>query len=884
MFDKVRDFRLADLSSVDIGPLEDVETLESCFSSSDEEVISELPLIEEEEEDIWTSPREDQNLCTRLRTWPGFQGNSSEECRALFVSDKDARYFDSILAAQSDSDGNVLASKAIFDSLVQLCLGRESTFFVFVAEVESFALRVNDGRMSGLSRPSFKSLCSTFFRQGNTTRNLHSFAFSHQRCETTSPTLMAIATAVTALLEKLECQFMEASHNFNSLLQIQDLSRAQTGILEHLMDVKNQVGCVEKEHDVLSILFNVAQNTEHSSLDIREASLRILIAASAPWEAAVNHCLGLIPNALAQSAFRGQNLDISPKIPTAVDTIMTSIDELHALGFPKVPDFISRNESIMLFELVQNLRLLRAHTPQHPILNLSKFMTTGDVRIAWQTSWHSVEEMVEQIKDYKIEMEKATKAFDRGESFHKALEARVVSLPDNDMLSPTSKSSAMQFMHDSTAHIEASPGTSSRNDRFHPPSSQPLLKEMSDASAIEAFSPPVSLIPSLSFSPVIAAQAELVHRACLRLLFKDGGLRSHLSILSRFKMLSDGVFSSRLCQSLFSQKSSDNGVHTRHHKSAAPGLELGYRNTWPPMSSELRLAVRGILTDSYFGLDQSARTSMFREELPGGLSFAIAELDENELSRCTNPDSVYALDFLRLQYQAPLPIAAVITPSSLIKYDAIFKLILRAKRMVFVVEQLAADILTQRPLSHPQERLYLRFRQQAYHFVSSICTYFFESMATHRQRLDNRLAATEAVLDHDHLSGDSIAKVRTFHDSVLDGIMFSLLLRKRQSEVLQLLEDIFGIILQFAGSIRILEARNGKTEKTDRPNSTELFQSFQKKAKIFVAVCRGLSERKTPKDMTETKDFQTPGSAGEPENGSINQLLLRFEMNGFYAK
>ncbi|MDI1485347.1 MAG: hypothetical protein OHK93_000484 [Ramalina farinacea] len=695
---------------------------------------------------------------------------------------------------------------------------------------------------------------------------------------------MAIATAVRTLLDQLECQFMEASHTFNSLLQIQDLSRAQTGILQHLMDVKNQVGRVEKEHDVLSLLFSVAQYTEHSSLDIREASLRILIAASAPWQAAVNHCLGLIPNALAQSAFGEQTLDISPKIPTAVDTDMTSIDELHALGLPNLPNFIGRTESIMLFELVQNIRLLRAHTPRHPILKLSRFMTNGDVRIAWRTSWHSVEEMVEQIKDYKTKMEKATKAFDHGESFHKALEARVVSLPDNDMLSPTFKSSAMQYMHDSTAHIEATPGTSSCNDRFHFPSSQPLLKEMSDASAIEAFSPPVSLLPSLSFSPIIAAQAELVNRACLRLLIKDGGLRSHLSILSRFKMLSDGVFSSRLCHSLFSQESNDGGVQTRHQQSAAPGLGLGYRNIWPPMSSELRLAVRGILTDSYFGPDQSARTSMFREELPGGLSFAIAELDENELSRCTNPDSVYALDFLRLQYQAPLPIAAVITPSSLIKYDAIFKLTLRAKRMVFVVEQLAADILTQRPLSHPQERLYLRFRQQAYHFVSSICTYFFESMATHRRRLDNRLAATEAVLDHDDLSGDSIAKLRTFHDCVLDGIMFSLLLRKRQSEVLQLLEDIWGIILQFSGSIRKSEGRNGKTERTDRPNPTDLYQSFQKKAKVFVAVCRGLSQRKTPKDITDTREFQTLGSAGEPENGLISQLLLRFEMNGFYAK
>lgn len=864
MLDKASDFRLSDLSSIDIGPLEDIETIESAFSSSDEEVLSVLPLIEE---DIWTSSGENQDLYTHLRTWRGFQGKSSQECRSSLVSDNDAQYFDSILAAQDDSDGTVMEPKTVFDGLVQLCLGRESTFFVFVAEDESFALRIDDGRMSGLSRPSFKSLYSTFLRQGNTTRNLHSFTSRHQRCESTSPTLVAIATAVSTLLEQLECQFLEASHDFNSLLQIQDLSKAQTRILEHLMDITSQVCSVDLEHDVLSLLFDVAQHAEHSSLDIREASLRILIAASAPWETAVNHCLGLVPNPLVQSAFGEQVLDISSKDSAAADPEIDSIDGFHALGFPKVPKFISRNESVMISELVQNLRLLQAHTPRHPILNLSSFMTTRDVRITWRTSWHSVEGMIEQIKEYKTEVQKATKAFDLGESFHESIEVRAKIMPNNDIFSPMSKTSAMQYIHDSVTRIEASPGTSSRNDRFQGSLSQPLLREMSHVSAVEPFSPPVSLLPSLSFSPVIAAQAELVNRACLRLLFEDGGLRSHLSILSRFKMLSDGLFSSRLCHALFSQSSNDSG------------LQLGYRTAWPPMSSELRLAVRGIPTDSYFTPDQSARTSMFREEIPGGLSFAIAELDENELARCTNPNSVYALDFLRLQYQAPLPTAAVITPASLIKYDAIFKLILRAKRILFVVEQLAADILTQRPLSYPQEKLYLRFRQQAYHFVSSICTYLFESMATHWQRLDSRLAATEAVLEHNDLAGDSIAKLRRLHDCVLDEIMFSLLLRKRQSEVLQLLENIFGIILQFASSIRkTLENRNGETEKTDDPNPTELFQRFQKKAKLFVTVCRGLSERKTPNGTTETQ------SLGEVEKGSISQLLLRLEMNGFYAK
>ena len=71
-FQKGGDFRLPDLLSFELGPLADVETIESSFTSSDDEAISEVSPIEE---DFWAFPSEDQSPQTRLRTWQDLSVN-----------------------------------------------------------------------------------------------------------------------------------------------------------------------------------------------------------------------------------------------------------------------------------------------------------------------------------------------------------------------------------------------------------------------------------------------------------------------------------------------------------------------------------------------------------------------------------------------------------------------------------------------------------------------------------------------------------------------------------------------------------------------------------------------------------------------------------------
>lgn len=113
--------------------------------------------------------------------------------------------------------------------------------------------------------------------------------------------------------------------------------------------------------------------------------------------------------------------------------------------------------------------------------------------------------------------------------------------------------------------------------------------------------------------------------------------------------------------------------------------------------------------------------------------------------------------------------------------------------------------------------------------------------------------------EHDRLKG-----VREMHDAMLDEMMFALLLRKRHEMVMGLLEEIFGLVLVFATRERSSERVN--------ISASEEYASFRKKIKVFVSVCRGLSERKL-------------GSVGgEVEGGGVDMLLLRLEMSGYYSK
>ena len=301
----------------------------------------------------------------------------------------------------------------------------------------------------------------------------------------------------------------------------------------------------------------------------------------------------------------------------------------------------------------------------------------------------------------------------------------------------------------------------------------------------------------------------------------------------------------------------------------------------------------GILTDSYYhGQQRSTSASMFRAELPGGLSFAIRDMSDEDLQKCMDPNSIEALDFLKLHYKPPPPLDVIISQTSLSKCDIIFKLLLRIIRMQFVVNQLFQDNKIQKPGQKSEDSVSRSFQIESHHFVSVICSFMFDGVQEHWRLLDRKLKSIEKSLDQqDPSESDGLDNLREFYEQVLDRMIFALLLRKRQVQVMELLEEIFGLILLFAKHLRAKTLPDGDiygdSEGRSHENLNDIHNKFRKKVKVFVRVCRGLTELQGQGGIKGGihchHDFFRNENLSDKEGNRMGQLLLRFEMNDFYT-
>jgi hypothetical protein len=306
----------------------------------------------------------------------------------------------------------------------------------------------------------------------------------------------------------------------------------------------------------------------------------------------------------------------------------------------------------------------------------------------------------------------------------------------------------------------------------------------------------------------------------------------------------------------------------------------------------------GVLMDSYTSTEplnrSHAGTYLDKTSLPGDLSFAVRDMSQENIEKCLDPNSVEALDFLRLSYKPPPPLEAVITPMILFKYDQVFKVLLRVIRMLYVVSTLFRDATGRCSFWQGNNSIAQRFRTEAQHFVSSVCGYFFDTGIEATWRIfERKLDQIEKRINggHDNITlgqNEGLDMLRDYHERVLDRIMFALLLRKRQQPVLKLLEDIFALILQLS---KHSQQRTSDTEiraGTD-DEVTEMYVKFQKKVRVFIAVCRGLNERKGYGER-KTLDSRTSGQEGLfdgddlAEENTIAHLLVRLEMSNYYSR
>ena len=765
-------------------------------------------------------------------------------------------------------------------ALVQLGLGRESTIFAYDIAKQCFCVRRPDVRTPEFYEEPLRSLTAEFIKYGNQMRGLRSFADETCGGKEKSSAIIAVAVSISSIVNLLTSQLIKAVGFALSVLQLHSIFRQPSHILDHLTKLVESIRDLVTEEEVLSKLYGLAQVQETAKPWLCSIVQRMLGRASEPWLHSLSMNIGLFGKRTTHF-MNGGSLSEIYDLPDG-----SQINQ--KLGSHLMPDFITASERESIHHTRHGLRLLEKYIPDHILTSSRPSPVTGSPPLELRFGWADIERIRSKAKTYESNI---MSAMNRPSASSK---------PRNETKerrdSPDFRVPRLFKQPASTNEALFSPSLLDIEE-FVPQWQKALRDDILDKAVMQALDegddrlrndhasgPPIAQVPTLCLGPPISAQARLVNLACLRLLFKGWGLRSYMSLQRYFHLFGNGFFASRLSHVLLDPDSgSMQGFKSRGH---ADTRDL--RHLWPPATPELRLSLMGVLAESYNSSELVRSLQVQNAELPGGLSFAVRELSEGEMQKCMDPDSLYALDFLCLQHKPLPPLDSVITSSSLEKYDAIFRLLLRMTRMLFVVNHLSVAHKHEPENARCSKHVDLtaaRFRIEALHFVSTLCAHFMDNgVNAIWSRYENELADLDRQLDGnievDRLdSFPTLHLLQIRHERVLNDILFALLLRKRQKQAMKLLEEILELILLFAKR----EGLAYGMKQDEKPELLGIFREFRKKVGLLITACRRVSQKEGY--SSRTKPGQSDDEVSNDHGGNaVDQLLLKLDMNGFYSR
>lgn len=868
-----RELRLPDLDTFEFGPLPELDSLDEFSLSVDS------PHVEEdiEDDDIWLTALQSgpAKKDVKFYSWERFEDTTHVDSQTSYITEFGPEVLDAALAEDGEkvAAGRLVREDVLLESFWNLGLGRSSILFTWDAKAKTFVSAIHDGRASGLSLPSATSLTNYFTVTGGTVLYLRSFVERTFSSTASIPARVALATTVSNLLSTFEDHLGKHSNTIKSLLQLQQLFNKPQQILIHIARIVDATKYAKSNEQLCSILHRRVLELEEDNEGLRRLSAEILYRVSSPSLELLSEWIGIkeTHNAIPITDRAG----FLAREEESEDQAMPG----YIFKPEAMPLFIDEEDSKAIFETGNSLWFLKLHHPEHPLTSLDKFGIRPP-KLDWKFAWEDIEAVSVKAKAYENDLRAAILKYDADPSSASKSTLRrstdfSTQLTGSAYDSATTEGDLDNFFKTSIKLFDEAPDR--RRDTL-PDELQmltvDLLSERPKQGHISRFSPPISLTSSLSFRPLLSSQAKLVNATTLRLFFRSHQLRMHLSLQRQYHLLGDGVFSSRLASALFDPERESAERHKGMMRSGVHmGLQLGSRSTWPPASSELRLALMGVLSESFYSsalysstLGKHGASTQIRKdqgELPGQLNFSIRQLSETEMEKIMDPDSQYALDFLRLQYVPPSPLNLVISTAALEKYDIIFKFLLRLLRMLFVVSHL--------PRLFP-DRDSRYFRMEAHHFVTAISTYIFQTGITeHWAAFESYITALETRLAEEDATGElgthvtsGLESVKSAHEQCLDSIMFSLLLRRRQKKVMALLEDIFDLILLFS--------KRQRQEFDVRESGKDIYSTLRGKIKVFISVCRGLTGKKG-----------YGKGRGSTEENTLDRLGVLLEMNGYYT-
>ncbi|KAM0550020.1 hypothetical protein ACHAO7_005775 [Fusarium culmorum] len=866
----------------------------------------------EPEEDIWANTDEPVENPPEHKTWDGFIAGTPAGRQLLMASEAGSTVYDTYLSWSIDpldlksSKVPVVDIKAYLSSLLALALGQESIFFSKQEGGPSFKSTIPSMRVTGYSKDVLRGLEKQCHRCGSMFFELRSFVDSTY-ARRTSRCGVALAGAIDQILKDVQRYVALHGQTPRSLLELQSTVKGLLAILVPFQRLTSKFRKGYSDEHVLSFVFHEAYSVDYGEEQLRGIMREVLQRVSSPWIEFLEEWIGTrqeegIP--LTKANVGASKGFIKVDTEKYTDDFGHECEDIDfRLDDSKMPHFMPFDIARSIFETGKNLRFIRECHPEHPLASAHIINMTKPPKVGWLYDWDAIEDLEKRVTKYHDDLLRAIHDYS---SHQQALisEGLNHAFKPNDAITFTDEDggSENRLLGALTARMdEPLPDVVSKEDTLSQILRERLVQSVTRKSKPPTsgfdFTPHPSLLPVLSFGGIASAQSEIVNQESLRLLFNNHDLRGHLKMHRDFPLLGSGMFISRLSHALF-----DPDLETAERQMGVArqggvmGLRLGGRDTWPPASSELRLALMGVLAESFdsdneFATNKLVAISRDASELPGDMSFAVRDLTQEEIDKCMDPDSLEALDFLRLSYKPPTALSSIITPVILTQYDRIFKLLLRIMRMVYVVNQLFRDVNARTSLWADPEDISFRFTREAHHFVSGITSFFMDAgVAIPWQAFEAKLDKIQADLKDPLNTKSSPDKVespdrlREFHSRVLDRIMLSLFLRKRQQPVLNLLEEIFSAVLEYAKFSRMKAV-----EKNQAPDSGEtqemhrMYRKFKTKVQIFITVCRALTE-KSRSTSNKVSDDLGLKQEGIGEDHMVAQLLMKLDMSDYYTK
>ncbi|KAK4231296.1 Spc98 family-domain-containing protein [Podospora fimiseda] len=836
-----------------------------------------------EDEDFWLLP--EQVKKPEYKTWEAFEKIHDGPFSPMFISEAGPSVFDALVTNKKDPNddrGEILDNASYCACLLTLALGRSSLLFAWDQSRNSFVKTTPRLRTSGVTLDLVRALDKQCLDCGNCIRHLQYFSESTYATPST-PTRIALAGVIDRLVTSVRSELSVRSQNVRSIVQLQAIVRPVQSVLSYFKNLVKKVAPQKTDEAMLSCLFEEVQAAEYRNSLLRTATREVLRIVSRPWIEFVEEWIGVRNEHGIPITKKGSGKGFVKVADNMwIDDQGFELEEAdYFLDQTKVPTFLPEDLIQAIFETGRNIRFLREHHPEHALSRPDIVELSTPPKLEWQFEWEHISKIEARVKEYRDSVASALNGArktnnDLPQPFPSP---RTDTVSDLSIFGKPPDEIANSILNSIQQLSQAPKRTVIPNDELESFASllrSNLYNPGDKDSANTPLDPHSSLIPFLSFNPLIMTQSTIINKACMTLLFTHHNLRLHLDLLHQYFLLSNGLFVSRLSHALF-----DPEVSTAERKQGVAltggtmGLRMGgRRKAWPPASSELRLVLMGVLVDSY---NTKAKRSL-SGDLGDILSFAVrGDLTQEEIDKCMNPDGLEALDFLRLAYVTPKGLASVIGPGTMKKYDRVWGVLLRCLRMGWVVDDLFR--LTCTGLKEDRSTTgILRFVREARHFVTVIMGHFFEVGVEVRW---NRFQQWLDEVEKDVLVGGgesvvSVDAVRDKQDQVLDEILGVLFLRKRQVPVMKLLEEVFGVVLGFSRLMRVTRAE-AHLDLKGKESPEELYAVFRRKFGVFINVLKGLS------DKVSAGGGGVSGKGSKGEN-TVEQLLIRLDIEGYYGK